>query len=187
MALPNASSIPPDAMLGSVLSGRHDTMQRLYFRDARIELVDLRPRSEQRCAGDVSRNGSSCLAQTCGGSAAEHLRVGVVSAKGQATLGPCNCSERHSLLNCGAHDHPLVWELAERVRIKANAWEPRALVRRRCSRGRGSFTWRPTQAMLTMNEMAARRRYQSHVHPKANEATRRAAPNSVPKSPKLTT
>ena len=167
--LPNASSIPPDAMLASTLFDRYDTMQRLYFRDARIELVDLRRGSEPRCRGHAGHagtstglvNGSSCLAQTCGGSAAEHLRVGVVSAKGQATLSPCNCSERHSLLNCGAHDHPLVWELGERVRIKANTWEPRTLVRRRCSRGRGSFTWRPTPAMLAMNEMAARRRRQT--------------------------
>ena len=33
-----------------------------------------------------------------------------------------NCSERHSLLNCGAHDHPLVWELGERVRVKVRIW-----------------------------------------------------------------
>ena len=30
-------------------------------------------------------------------------------------------SERHRLLNCGARDHPLVWQLAESLRIKAQA------------------------------------------------------------------
>ena len=134
-----------DSHLGLALAGKYETMVRHYWRDGRLEVVDFRERSSDRCSAPPCPKSRTCGA----GATARHLRVGTVG-----TLRPCHCVDSLDFLNCGANDHPLVWTLAQAQR-EAERWPPRALIRKHCPKGTGWFRWRPTAELLEQNARIA--------------------------------
>lgn len=138
----------PDSQMGVALADKYDTMQRHYWRDGRLEVVDFRERNFDSCRA------TPCPKRTCGGATARHLRAGMVGR-----LRQCDCVDSLGFLNCGAIGHPLVWALAEQAQRKAERWPPRALISKHCPKGTGWFPWRPTADLLEQNaRIAAMRR-----------------------------
>ena len=123
-------TLASDAEMGTRWAKNYDTLRRLYWRDrlrfslgdmARVEIVDFRERHFKRCPPRAT----DCN-HTCGGSTRGHLRAGI-----GANLS-CACDDTLSVLNCGEHDLPLIWQLAKRACLSSKA---EGLVRNHCEGG----------------------------------------------------